>query len=300
MKKTIIIALLLITCCVHAQDVKNASVIFSKDGGINWTDGDEGLPKDVIVTSYIAIAKTIFIGTEINGLFRFQQGTWSPIKSVAGAGRINAIIGADDKLYISSDARGVLVSNDAGDTWKNFNDNLPSDKIRRFFSVNGKLIAGGNDGIYSSTGGSPWVKNASNVQVHKFIRYCDKLYAATSTGIYCSADNGETWQVSWRHRPVLDFSIQKNKLVALLDDSNVATLLDNNTWQEVTPFLKYLYTVHLTPLSRPVLRHDFQSPMIRNAQFHPLIMFRDTSAPTYMLDTPEGLMLIVWLQMVGC
>jgi len=300
MKKIITVLFIVTSFCSTAQDVKNATIIFSKDGGIHWTVGDGGLPKDAIVTCYIAAGKTIFVGTESHGLFRYEGSSWSNLKGIASGRRVSAIIGVNEKLYVSTDAQGVLVSQYQGDTWNKYGASLPSDRVRRFFYVKDKLIAGGDHGIYSSRNNSPWHTITTGMQVNKFLLFGNKLYAATSSGIYCSDDEGETWNATWTRRPVFDLSIQKNKIVALLDRSDVAVLQDNDQWMEVTPFLKYLYTVHLTPRSQPVLRHDFQSEMIRNAQFHPLITFRDTAAPTYMLDTPEGLMLIVWWQVVGC
>ncbi|RAV99720.1 WD40/YVTN/BNR-like repeat-containing protein [Pseudochryseolinea flava] len=298
--KAIIVALLILPAVLCAQDPKNANVIFSRDGGINWSDGDDGLPSDVIVSCYAAVAKSIFIGTEKDGLYRYEKNTWRRIMSGSDAGKISAIFGDEHKILVSTAQQGIRVSADDGATWTHYKNDLHGDRIRRFIQVNDNLIIGGDNGIYLSTQGRPWEHIIAGVQVNKFMIYRDKIYAATAKGILCSDDNGKHWNTSWQRRTVLDFSIQKNKLVGLLGNSDVVTLLDNDSWLEVTPFLKYLYTVRLTPLSAPVLRHDFQSPMIRNAQFHPLIMFRESKAPTYMLDTPEGLMLIVWINVVGC
>jgi hypothetical protein len=277
----------------------NPSLYLSNDGGIHWNAFAKGLPNDVNVSHYVVKDSTIFIGTSGHGLYRFVKDRWQAVSTIAPTAFITAMAVFDERIFISVRGEGVLVSSD-GKRWMAFNENLPTKGIRALYSTREKLFAGGDNGIYCSTKGGPWTILSSGKQINALTVFRKNIYAATNQGILCSVDDGQSWTFTWKRDAIFDFAEQKQGLAAMSSNREVLILLENEEWLEVTPFLKFRYTVRLTPGSPVILRRAFHSELIRKTIFHSLISLPDDPSSMFLFDTPKGLLLAVRKPGDGC
>jgi hypothetical protein len=298
--KIFFVAAFAVALVVHSNAQDGPSIYFSKDGGIHWTASDKGLPRDASVNHHVVHDSVIFVGTAANGMYRFENDRWQAVPNISATASIMAMTVLEGKIFVSIRGTGILTSSD-GNRWKSFNENLPSEPIRVLHAHNGKLIAGGDNGIYVSINGKPWTTALTGRQVNTFASHDGNIYAGSHRGILSSSDDGETWDFTWKREAIFDFAIQKQGLAAMSAVGDVLILLANGQWLEVTPFLKFRYTVRLTPTSPSILReHIITSALIRNTIFHPLLSLPKNTKSTFMVETPKGLMLAIRKLGDGC
>lgn len=172
----------------------------SDDNGDTWQDANEGLAtRHVRWIAPLPSASGAFLaGTEPAGIFNLSDGgnRWIERSEVAamrdrfgwylpyspGAGCVRgfAVAGPGSekqRVYAAAEVGGVLVSDDAGQTWR---------------------LAGGSDG-------KPDLSREPGTQVHPDVHSItvhpsspDLVTAATGGGLYRSVDGGDTWTNIYR------------------------------------------------------------------------------------------------------
>lgn len=156
-----------------------------------------------------------------------RKGSWSP-----GQGRIN-VVKQDPKdkntIYAGAPAGGFWKSKDGGKTWKTTTDGLPQIGVSAiavdYNNTDIIYIATGDDdagdslsmGVFKSTdGGETWEQtglNPSNAPIVMSDLYIDpkdsnKLWAATTNGVYRSVDAGKSWTSTMNGQNVKDIKIK--------------------------------------------------------------------------------------------
>ncbi len=91
------------------------------------------------------------------------------------------------------------------------------------------IIVGGHRGLFEILNGANKFKKISSLQVQAIIPYAHQLYLATSNGIY-TYNNQQFKQVALNGKYITAMSIEKNKIIAVVDKEEVL-VLDRNTFK---------------------------------------------------------------------
>ncbi len=163
----------------------------------------------------------LYVVSYPNGVLKSESGT-GPFTAVntglpmSGTNWFVQSIG-DDGAYLYAGAEsGIYRSASGADSWSNINGTLTASSTvyaNKFYSIGGSIMAvfagsisqGG--GIYrSSNFGNTWLIGhsgmGSNVQVYTLTQVGPTLFASTSTGLWTSTDNAQ----SWTAHPVVNYT----------------------------------------------------------------------------------------------
>jgi hypothetical protein len=156
-----------------------------------------------------------------NGVLKSESGT-GPFTAVntglpmSGTNWFVQSIGEDGAYLYAGTESGIYRSASGADSWSNINGTLTASSTvyaNKFYSIGGSIMAvfagsisqGG--GIYrSSNFGNTWLIGhsgmGSNVQVYTLTQVGPTLFASTSTGLWTSTDNAQ----SWTAHPVVNYT----------------------------------------------------------------------------------------------
>lgn len=183
-----------------------AVLVLALSLGCTSGQGEARLPGTPLSLAYDAATGTLW-GTSSEGIYRRGDGAgWKQVSAVAqGAAkpiRVTADPHAGDRLYQTGPGIGVMRSDDAGKTWRQIGDGLPSKDVGTF-AVNsvqeGTLFAWiqGQGLFRTMDAGATWLRMddgppATVVDlVHSPLEGSMNtgwLYALTPQGIYLSMD----------------------------------------------------------------------------------------------------------------
>ena len=176
-------------------------VYVTKNGGANWTNISNGLPKDLWVSRVVASAhKKERVYVALNG-YRWDDftpylyvsdnygATWKPIANGIPTSSINVI--KEDPtneaiLYLGTD-NGLYVSLDQGATWEAFSKGLPSVAIHDLV-----IQKAANDLVVGTHGRSIYKTNLSAVQQLNEIKN-KAFYALAIPSVKASGYWGNSW-----------------------------------------------------------------------------------------------------------
>lgn len=180
--------------CLVAQG--NERIFRSEDGGLTWQASAIGFPEKTVVSDFVLDGSCILAATKDDGLFISRDNglEWSPIGSGLPS-NISALVKHNELLFASPWRAGVYVSRDHGKTWQSCNFGLTDLEVNGFLSLGHSLYAATSTGIfYSWNNGKSWMKIMSAAQINGLVLYNGTLMAAGAKGVFRSADNGKTWQ----------------------------------------------------------------------------------------------------------
>lgn len=178
----------------------NGGVLISEDFGQIWRRAAIEGPVHVLLASrYPATDPTVFAGSP-RGLFISQDAgfTYKEV-SLPGSAVLRLEWPGPDLVLATS--QGVLVSSDAGRTFRGPGPGLPPGPVvalalSSFFGSDPVLFAGvGREGVYrSSDGARTWVPSGLQGRAVNDLAWMGPLlYAATDRGLHRSQDAGKTW-----------------------------------------------------------------------------------------------------------
>jgi photosystem II stability/assembly factor-like uncharacterized protein len=154
---------------------------------------------DLLLDLAIAPDDAIYAAVQIGLLRSDDDGrTWRVCFQAEGV-PVTAVAVADDGAVLAAVPGGIGRSTDRGETWAFVQLPEPAPMIASLSSAAGAAIAGTmQDGVFVSTdGGETWTARNAGLLDHDIRAVAsirDVLYAATSTGLFTSANNGLRWR----------------------------------------------------------------------------------------------------------
>ena len=127
----------------------------SKDKGNNWTQNDNGLPQDHVLSICINSNDHIFAGTAYTGIYRsIDNGeSWQQINTGLNSNFIKtiAVNSSNNDLFVGTPT-GIFYSTNNGDSWTSVNNGLTEKNVLSLIiNTNGNLFTIlDNDSIFES------------------------------------------------------------------------------------------------------------------------------------------------------
>jgi hypothetical protein len=168
-------------------------------GEIKWSAvTSSGLTSGQTISALSMVNATLFCGT-VGSTFKSSDNgnSWSELKSgIPANARIRSIVVSGATIFAGSDTNGVFVSVNDGSSWTLSNTGLIDRHIVQLAVMGTKVFAVTLKGVFvSNRGVSGWVASSSTLKNCNCLLVAnDRIYAGTdSSGVYLSADSGETW-----------------------------------------------------------------------------------------------------------
>lgn len=211
----------------------------SSDGGSSWTEQNIGL-SSLDIKTVIARGSTVFVGTLYGGVFRSTNRgkTWIPVNVDLAASRVDAIAVVGNDVFAASQNTGVNMFREGNTGWETRSTNIEHLHARAVAATNSSMIAYSGSKFYRSTnGGLHWdivLSRKTTMAVNTIVVRDNNYYISGWGGIYCSKDDGVTWENIKNMgygEDITSFAISGKYLIAGSDDSGVFRSSDNGaTW----------------------------------------------------------------------
>src|SRR5437762_136927 len=225
----------------------------SDDRGKQWYSvSDEGLVINSIALHPQRPGRVI-IGVEGDGIYVSEDSAKTFTRSSTGLYnvRVTSIVpdpSLKNRVYASvvsgGEASGIYRSNDGGATWEKSSTTKLPDVLSLSIAADGeadpKFIAGTQSGFFFSNDGSEWTQASpinAVLRADKILRFNrNRVFAATSDGVFTSRDSGKSWYrlANAGNRTVdLTLATLANQRVLLALTDTGVTLFDGEKWTPV-------------------------------------------------------------------
>ncbi|MFH1050255.1 MAG: T9SS type A sorting domain-containing protein [bacterium] len=254
----------------------NSGVFSSTINGESWIDINKGLVNMPIQGITYNKGK-IFAGTYLNGIFQSSDDgeSWTKINdSLTQTSSIQKLASSGNNIFaILYMYKGLLVSTNNGDSWKNASSRLTASKIYEIAIKNSNIFAGTDTGLYLSTdngetwekifGNERWIEIESswtNNNVPYFTCFTfnqNEIIAGTTKGVFLSTNNGENWNEissSLRNTYFLVFARNGNNIYAGTDRGILLSNDNGESWNTVysVPDTGYIYVKSLAVINNNI------------------------------------------------
>lgn len=219
-----------------SQEKENTAVMYkSSDLGATWSSFAKGIPNNATVSGIKQYGSKLYVATDYNGVFVSTDGqdNWVALNEEQLKGLdINCIEVEANNLIIGTLKQGIFVSKDGGLNWKTSEKNINS-PIRAFIRFKNKLYAGTDSGIYESIdSGNSWSHNFGQLQILGFTILNEKIYAATQRGALMFDDTSANWKSIYDGDALHDIGNDGTYIFAMtIDKQLLKTRNDGSAWE---------------------------------------------------------------------
>lgn len=173
-------------------------VFQSVDGGQTWQDVSTGLPKDEQPALVFVHEGEVFLGAQ-NGLYRSRMTNSDPFWQLVPFlnGRITDIAPGRTGLYVCSYGHGVFQNIAGTAAWKNINKTMKDNTVWCVLETpDGAILVGSDSGIFKSAdGGQTWKQVFAEGMVLNLVESNGVLIGGGARGVVRSTDGGAHWDV---------------------------------------------------------------------------------------------------------
>jgi hypothetical protein len=179
----------------------SAGLYTSANNGDFWTKIDGGLPGDGI-DDILIDGSNMLVATSV-GPFKSVDGgtTWKLSNTGFGFNYCSVFLTAGAKIFLGGYGSSIYSSSDFGTTWNDSAQGFVSLVVTAFETINGKLLAGTERGVYrSADNGNTWqqadngTSNLSRAFPSGFLKDGNRVYAAfDGIGVKVTDNEGTSW-----------------------------------------------------------------------------------------------------------
>ncbi|HNG34125.1 MAG TPA: Ig-like domain-containing protein [Blastocatellia bacterium] len=185
-------------------------IYVSENNGASWRQL-EGL-RGFTIRALLPRQQRIFAGTE-NGVYVSDDNgaSWRRAGNGLPAGGQQAAVLAlaadnQNQIFAGTYGGGVFVTTNGGANWASLSEGLPvkpgtaNKEVYSLVAVQGRLLAGTNEGVYALTPGAPrWLFAGNGMpgapHTYSLLLNGNNVYAATNDGVFLTSDNGANWRM---------------------------------------------------------------------------------------------------------
>jgi len=228
-----------------SDSVDKPAVLYrSNDMGMTWSPFAKGIPEDATLSGIKQYANKVYVTTDYHGVFvtSGHQDSWTALKIEILKGLdINCMEVDANKLVVGTFRNGVLISSDGGLSWKQSESNIINSPIRAFIKSGNKLYAGTDSGIFESADmGDTWSHVFGQMQILGFTLLNDKLYAATQHGALMCTDNAKDWKSIYLGDALHDIGNDGKYIYAMtIGQQLLKTKNDGASWENAQRGISY-------------------------------------------------------------
>jgi len=178
-------------------------IFISPDRGVSWTIHNDGLTKAPVL-DIVCQGNSLFTATYL-GISRSSDGgnSWdlvlAPPAAIQDLGHVSCLFSFDSRIYAGTYCNGfgcggIYRSDDGGNSWSPVNQGLVYTDVTSFGSKGSTMFAGTGHGLFrSGNKGESWSLVFDEHTIYDIACTADTVFVACYPGVYCSADNGDTW-----------------------------------------------------------------------------------------------------------
>ncbi len=176
--------------------------ITATSAGIFWFRGEywERINYDFVAFKLFYDGARLWAAAN-NGVFYSEDLGYSWTQSLSVQGYVYSVFEHDGILFAGTQNSGIMRSTDNGATWEEANEGLGSStaSVYDFAYLGGWIYAAVNGWIYRSQDGLNWSSSGYGLEDGGVTFFYaneseNKIYAATSTGVYWNTQPSQAWQ----------------------------------------------------------------------------------------------------------
>ncbi|MFW5804674.1 MAG: T9SS type A sorting domain-containing protein [bacterium] len=220
---------------------KDGGIYFSNNEGESWEAANIGYPTADVYD--LNLHENILYAATSKGIYKsnLSDNNWSFVNDTIIFKHL-VILG--EKMFAGRKGKGIYLSTNNGKTWEEKNLGISNKTITSLAIDGNNIYAGTETTLYLSKNfgeswiaifNSPWGRFFSTEVVN------EKIYAGINGGLYCSFDQGMTWEIansSLPTSPVYAILSVGEEIYIGFDADGVYYSPDNgNTWSELNETL---------------------------------------------------------------
>ncbi len=266
-----------LTVLTNQIEETDGIVYFSRDNGLTWENKSAGLPKKIrLGLGAIATSGSLLgIPTKENGiyLFDFNKELWVNIptdKKIIenNPGTFTFFKG---QIYIGTQSGGVFSSANHGKSWANLKIGLANPTIRKLVTIDNKLYAGTDAGLYSfNEVHKKWVLEYGNstMQVNGITEFDESIYIGTNQGAFTTPKDRKVWKQILTNYTLHNISSDDKTIYAMTYNVLLSSADKGKSWRNIQKGLPgELYTFNVIKNGNSVFAAQWDGVYRKNNEY---------------------------------
>jgi photosystem II stability/assembly factor-like uncharacterized protein len=208
----------------------------STDWGQSWSGFAEGLPVGANPRTVLDHEGDLLLATSGKGVFVLPAGgsTWEARNQGLPKEVFATSLAAKGKvLVLGTFEKGVYVSRDDGLHWRRPIFNIKGGAVRALLFHEDQLIAGTDSGIFrSADGGETWRRSGEITQINGLVLHNGQLFAARQNGMGVMNNDIVTWSSVYTDRAIAQLMSEEDYLYARIIGGGIIRSTDGKVWEK--------------------------------------------------------------------
>lgn len=219
-----------------AENKTPPNLYLSTDWGQNWADFADGLPEGTNPRTILEHEGDLLLATSGQGVYVLPAGefTWKARNKGLPEEVFSTSLAAKGKiLVLGTYQKGVYVSRDGGLHWRRPIFNIKGGSVRALLFHEGQLIAGTDSGIFrSADGGETWRRSGPITQVNGLVLHNGQVFAARQNGMGVLNNDVVTWSSVYTDRAIAQLISEGDYLYARAIGGKIIRSTNGESWEK--------------------------------------------------------------------